>query len=164
MNKSKMPLIIVGILVIVAIVAAVFVFTGDDNETTTPDSETTNGQEQNGETSNGENEGEGEDGSDGEETGTTSDVASVKASLETLAADFDAAIEAGCGDDIDAFNAKVTDLVTRYGPLQQEVVNLANTTASVEEVTELSTLGESIDDKNEQLAELSNTCNAAATE
>ncbi len=48
-------------------------------------------------------------------------LASLAVDGETLGDDFNAAIDAGCGDDLDAFNQNVTQLVARQGAHREDV-------------------------------------------
>ena len=103
------------------------------------------------------------------------EVSGLKDSSQALQADFNTAVAAGCGDNLAGFNQNVVDLVTRLGEAQEalialggelETVDLANVSDEDQAIvtSDLSELEAAIlasSAQNAQLAELSNTCNAA---
>lgn len=103
------------------------------------------------------------------ESETNPAAASIQALLDrgrALETEFDQTIAAGCGDDIDAFNQEVIDLVIRFGSYQNSVVDeFAGGPGQIpaevaSSLAELQALVESVESKHDSLAELSNNCNS----
>lgn len=96
----------------------------------------------------------------------SANVGSLMATGQQLEADLDAAIAAGCGDDLGAFNQTVADLLVRFGAYQESLLStfpgdpgqISGETA--EQLIQLQAMSESVQTKNESLADISNTCNS----
>lgn len=167
MEKSSNKKVAVIVIVVILILGAFLIpmLTSDDGgDSNTPDGSGAT-------TTNDEVDPNAPDGSDGEtQTGDDPQLNTLtKLTVygESLRDEINAAVAAGCGDDLDAFNQQVTELVARLGTHQEGVAAAfaamadGNVTPEQEAAaTSLSAVTESIDeDAHPQLQELSNNCN-----
>ena len=117
------------------------------------------------------------DTSDDQQTPATLDdikniIADYKNRLTTLETEFTTTLDNGCGDDREAYTANFQDLVMRFGTLQQEMINndirgmvdalgdavsAADEQFIMDEMDTVGTLFESVSQKVEDLADMTNT-------
>lgn len=177
MDKSnKMPMIIIAVvvLIVIAIIVSVVMNSGDDTEKTPATDE----QSENAE-DNTDADGEKQDENAEDDTGSATEnptlvnLNKLNESWRALKADYTAAIDAGCGDDVEAFNKNVVELTGRLANLQSESLEVGQQLGSLDESSldeaegaalkkgteDLATLTGEVEALVDPLAEVSSTCN-----